>query len=466
VTGRLVIALVCDAVYPYSHGGREFRYQELLPKLAEHVDIHVYTMRWWTGQKVFTENGVTFHAMAPLMPMYAKSGRRSIIQGIVFAIFSLRLLACHFDVLDVDQIPYFHLFPLRLIAIVRRKPLVATWHEVWGPSPWHQYLKWIGWLAWLVEAISFRLPDRIVAVSDQTSARLHKFLGTRASITTIPNGIDIEAIEEISASSSKVDIVTVGRLIEHKRVHILLEVISSLHARGIYATCRIIGDGPQRSALQQQAKMLGIDSAVEFCCDIAEQKELYSLIKASKLFVSLSAREGFGIAVLEAIACGVRVLTTTAPDNLAQYLAMRYSRGSVCGTSVADITEAVALALAQPGSDDRLSTDPWVAEYSWQTMVQRIVSIYRPETAIRPETTALPPNEVSASANLVRLVVGRCVFAPAAPASGTASPLTTTRRRLASFKYHGMLLDCGVTPGQGRFSKLSVPAVNHPSTLR
>ena len=144
---------------------------------------------------------------------------------------------------------------------------------MWGPLAWRQYLKCLGWFGWFVEAASFRIPDHIVAASDQTSARLHEFLGERASITTVPNGIDIAAIEEVSASPHKVDIVTVGRLIEHKRVHVLLEVISSLHARGIHATCRIIGDGPDRLALQKQAKMLGVDSAVEFCYDVAEQKE-------------------------------------------------------------------------------------------------------------------------------------------------------------------------------------------------
>ena len=348
VRDKLVVALVCDAIYPHSHGGREFRYQALLPRLAEHIDMHVYTMRWWDGPKVYVEDGVTFHGISPLLPMYTKNGRRSIIQGIVFALFCLRLLSRPFDVLDVDQIPYFHLFPLRLMATIRRKPLIATWHEVWGPDAWRQYLKRLGWLGWFVEEspsacqiTSSRPPLRL-------PTRLHEFLGERASITTVPNGIDIAAIEEVSPSPHKVDIVTVGRLIEHKRVHVLLDVISSLHAQGIYATCRIIGDGPDRLALQKQAKMLGIDSAVEFCYDVAEQKELYSLIKASRLFVSLSAREGFGIAVLEAITCGVPVLTTTAPDNLAQYLAMRYSLGSVCGTNVSEIADATADILTQP----------------------------------------------------------------------------------------------------------------------
>ena len=334
-------------------------------------------MRWWSGPRVRIEDGVTFHAISPLLRMYTKNGHRSIIQGVIFALFCLRLMTCRFDVLDVDQIPYFHLFPLRLIATIRRKPLIATWHEVWGPLAWRQYLKWLGWLGWWVEAAAIRMPDHIIAVSAQTSARLHEFLDEGASVVTIPNGIDMAAIGEVPASPHQVDIVTVGRLIEHKRVHMLLDVISSLHSRGMHVTCRIIGDGPDRLALQRYAKALGIDSAVEFCHDIAEQKELYSLIKASRLFISLSTREGFGIAVLEAITCGIPVLTTTAPDNLAQYLAMRYSLGSVCGEQVAEIVDAAAGILAREDSSHSLSTDGWVEEYGWEATVQRIANIYR-----------------------------------------------------------------------------------------
>jgi len=64
---------------------------------------------------------------------------------------------------------------------------------------------------------------------------------------------------------------------------------------------------------------------------------------------------------------------------------MRYSLGSVCGTSANEITDAVALILAQPDPGISSSTDSWIAEYSWDTMVYRIVNIYG------SDTTALVP---------------------------------------------------------------------------
>ena len=142
----------------------------------------------------------------------------------------------------------------------------------------------------------------------------------------MPNGIDLDLIHQVGAAAELTDLVVVGRLIQHKRVDMLLDALASLRASGVHLSCRIIGDGPARAALKEQARNLGIADAVEFRDDIANQKELYSLVKAAKVFVSLSAREGFGLAVLEAIACGIPVLTTSAPDNLAQHLVARYSQ--------------------------------------------------------------------------------------------------------------------------------------------
>ena len=69
---------------------------------------------------------------------------------------------------------------------------------------------------------------------------------------------------------------------------------------------------------------------MDFRHDVGEQKEVYALLKASRVAVFPSAREGFGIAVLEALACGVPVVTTSAPANLARHLVTRASQGTVC----------------------------------------------------------------------------------------------------------------------------------------
>jgi glycosyltransferase involved in cell wall biosynthesis len=376
VETKPVVALVCDTIYPYSHGGRELRLKELLPRLADQFDLHVYTMHWWEGPPVYTEAGVTYHAISPLLPLYTQR-RRSNRQALRFGLACLRLFRCTFDVLDADHIPNSQVFTLRLVATLKRRHFIVTWHEVWSRSYWLAYLGRAGWIASVIDSITMRLPDEIVAASPETARRLHELIGKDALITAVPNGINLDAIAQAPPASSGSDLVTVGRLIDHKRIDMLLDVLAELRARGIEVTCRVIGDGPARVALLERASSLGVSSSVDFRHDVAEQDELYSLIKAAKLFVSLSEREGFGMAVLEAIGCGVPVLTTSAPDNLAQQLVARYSRGMVCEPRIDDVTTAVQKMLMEADDVvDRVGTDPWVADYDWGAIADRMRDVY------------------------------------------------------------------------------------------
>ena len=374
---RPVIAFVCDAIYPYSHGGRELRYKELLPRLAQCADIHVYTMHWWDGPSERDDQNVTYHAISPLLPLY-KNNRRSLLQALRFALGCLRLLRYDFDVLEADHIPYFQMFMLRAVATIKRKPFIATWHEVWSRAYWCEYLGWAGWAAWAIERLAMRLPDHIIAASLQTAERLRSTMRSIRPITTVPNGIDFSLMREVIPSADTCDLVVVGRLIEHKRIDMLLDVVALLHARGMNITCRIIGDGPMRASLHEKAHAQGLDHAVEFRHDVGEQKELYSLIKSAKLFVSLSIREGFGMAVLEAIGCGVPVLTTSAPDNLAQHLVARYSRGRVCAPTLEAATAAIQELLAESDMDSyrECDSDPWINDYGWDEIAKGAIDVY------------------------------------------------------------------------------------------
>jgi glycosyltransferase involved in cell wall biosynthesis len=369
-----VIAFVSDAIYPYHCGGKEVRYHELTRRIAHRAEVHMYTMHWWSGSRVRTENAVTFHAISPLIPLYAGS-RRSLSQAILFALACLRLLKCNFDVLEADHMPYFQIFVLRLVATVKRRRFVVTWHEVWDRSYWREYLGWAGSAAWLMEWLAMRLPDHIIAASPQTAERLRSSLGARASITIAPNGIDLDAVRSSYSDPVPSDLVVVGRLMAHKRVGMLLDAVALLHAQGIPVTCRVVGDGPERTALRDQARALGVDHAVEFRHDVREQKEVYALVKAAKVFVSPSAREGFGISVLEALACGVPVVTTSDRDNLARHLVARSSHGIICEASATSVAEAVKRLLLEPdwradgGSD---SDGAWLADYTWDTMADRV----------------------------------------------------------------------------------------------
>ena len=371
---RPVIAMVTDAIHPYHRGGKEMRYHELSRRLSNYGDVHIYTMNWWGGPRVRSDDAVTFHAISPFRPLYS-ADRRSMSQAIFFALACVRLLWCKFDVLEADHMPYFQIFVLRVIATLKRKRLVVTWHEVWGKAYWREYLGRAGRMAWLIEWTAMRLPDQIIAASPQTAERLQAILGPRAVITVAPNGIDLDAIQAACPGAATTDLVVVGRLISHKRIDMLLDAMALLRAEGMPVTCRIIGDGPERAALHAQAESLGLQGAVEFRHDVQEQKELYSLVKSARVFAFPSAREGFGIAVLEALACGLPVLATSAPDNLAQHLVARSSRGVICAPSAPAFADGLRRLLDMPAAQrtsDANGEEMWLTDYTWEAMTKQV----------------------------------------------------------------------------------------------
>lgn len=368
---RRIVAHVCEAVLPFHHGGRELRYQELTRRLAEYADVHVFTMQWWHGPRVHKEDDITFHAITRLIPLYVKQ-RRSLRQAFFFAVSCIRLLRYDFDVISADSIPFLQVFVLRLVATLKRRRLVVTWHEVWGLSYWRQYLGVAGIFAWLIEVIAMRMPDHILAASPQTAERLRASLGERAAISLAIHGIDLDKVISVPPAAELCDITIVGRLMEHKRVDMLLDAVALLHADGLPVTCRVIGDGPERDALYKQAATLGIADVVEFRHDVGDQEDVYALLKAARVCVFPSAREGFGVAVVEALACCVPVITTSAPDNLSQYIAARSERGTVCEPSASAIADAVKTVLKEHQADDEPPVpESWLREYSWDAIAHQ-----------------------------------------------------------------------------------------------
>jgi glycosyltransferase involved in cell wall biosynthesis len=376
---RPIVALVTDSVFPYHCGGKESRYNELLSRLASRGELHVYTMNWWQGPRQRAGEIATFHAVCRLHPLY-NGGRRSMRQAVFFALGCFRLLTARFDVLEADHMPYLQILVLKLVATLRGKRLVVTWHEVWGKDYWKEYLGQLGLLAWLMEAVAMRAPDHIIAASSQTAERLVTATKGRARLTVAPNGINLDVISNCPPSGEPVDVVAVGRLIEHKRIDLLLDAVAQLHASGRRITCRIIGDGPDNAALHARVDSLGLADSVEFRHDVREQKDLYGLMKSARLFAFPSAREGFGIAVLEAIACGLPVVTTSAPDNLARHLVADYAWGAICEPTVAAFAEGLRGLLADhPGhaGETRAQIESWLANFGWNETASAVAGALR-----------------------------------------------------------------------------------------
>lgn len=307
-----------DALYPWHKGGKEVRYLHLLDGLPEHeMDVVVYSMKWWdeTPEVVVSAFGsLTYRAICPRVPMY-RGAKRSIAQALLFAASTLRLLTRKFDVIEADHMPYLQLLPLRVVAWMKRVPLVITWHEVWGEDGWRQYIGRFGVAAALLERVCIRLPDRIVAVSAGTADKLVALGAKSDHVDVVPNALDLEQLLAVVADASAPELLFVGRLIEHKQAKLAIEATEILAARGHDVHLGVVGVGPEEPRLRSQVAESGLSARVTFYQAIESQQDVWSLIRGSHVLLAPSVREGFGLVVAESLALGTPAVCALHFDN-------------------------------------------------------------------------------------------------------------------------------------------------------
>lgn len=100
------------------------------------------------------------------------------------------------------------------------------------------------------------------------------------------------------------DIIFVGRLVREKGCDTLISALSILGSDGVYPRCCVVGDGPERKALEQLAAANGVGEQVRFV-GVKRGNEIAQELNAHRVIVVPSRyREPFGIVALEGLACG------------------------------------------------------------------------------------------------------------------------------------------------------------------
>jgi len=328
---QIRLAIVSDAMLPWNIGGKEARYQQIIPRLRDSgLDVTVYTMHWWkaeTSSKEITLDGVRYIAICPLLSLY-RGDRRSVFQAFVFAVTCLRLMGARMDAIEADQVPLFPLFTLFVISRLRRIPLMVTWHEYWGKAYWVNYLGVMGSVAATLEWLSARTPNVIFAVSPETQQRLRRIGIGESRVVLSENAVDIDGVLAVEPHDAEIDILSVGRLIDHKRVDLTIEALACTPGL-CSATLTIVGEGPEKANLERLSRKLGVDGRTNFVGELRTHNEVWSFMKKAKVLSAPSEREGFGLAVAESLVAGTPVVTVSAEHNEARKLIRDRENGSI-----------------------------------------------------------------------------------------------------------------------------------------
>jgi glycosyltransferase involved in cell wall biosynthesis len=140
-------------------------------------------------------------------------------------------------------------------------------------------------------------------------------LGLRSElIEVIPNGIELDKYTPgpPGVRSERPSLLFLGRLKRYKRVDLVLRALSRLVESSLDVELVVVGDGDHRSALEGEARRLGIEERVLFMGFVTEVEKLAQLRRAW-LHVLTSPKEGWGISNLEAAACGTPSVVSDSP---------------------------------------------------------------------------------------------------------------------------------------------------------
>ncbi|MFA6296286.1 MAG: glycosyltransferase family 4 protein [Patescibacteria group bacterium] len=374
------IVFVSDSIYPYFKGGKEKRIYEVTTRLVTlGHEVHIFTMKWWQGDSVIKKDNITLHGISKLYQLYNKKNkRRSIKQALLFSLsVFIPLLQEKFDIIEADQVPYFQLFPLKLVTLLKRKKLNVSWLEVWGREYWMKYLGWKGIFGYLVEKFSTYLPDNFIAISELTKDKLiQKFnVSTNKIVFIPPTGIDENKFKNFKKVEQS-DCIYFGRLLNHKNVDLFIEAINILKIKKPEIKCIIVGEGPEKESLQKITKIYELENNIKFLAS-QEENKLFSYVNASKVFVFPSTREGFGISVLEANACGKQAIVIDHEDNAAKDLVIDNVTGHTSKLDKLQLAQKIEIALQQY-SDDRIKKEciEKAASYQWPKIINKVTNLY------------------------------------------------------------------------------------------
>ena len=339
------IAIIYDVIYPFVKGGVEKRLWELAVRLSHRGhEVHLYGMKFWEGSDIIKCEGVILHSVCPAQILYSQ-GRRTVREAISFSIaLFFRLRKENYDIIDCQQFPYFSCIAAKCSLAFKKTPLVITWHEVWGDY-WYTYLGIAGFFGKLIEWWVSRLTPAMVAVSATTAKNL-MILNGQTNVRIIKNGVDLKRMNTILPHEETSDIIFVGRLIREKNVDLLVRAMGILSHDNKKYQLLIIGDGPERETIVRLIHDLALEPNVCLIGFRDNHDEIIARMKSAKVCVLPSTREGFGIAALEALACGIPVITVDHPANAIRDL-ITEQNGRICTLSAEDLADKISGIMAQ-----------------------------------------------------------------------------------------------------------------------
>lgn len=320
---------------------------KLLSEVKElDVNIHQIPVRYkenWVNELIATYTPV-LSAEIESLSMFVNTRRRGLFE---------QLETC-----DVVSTHYY--LDSLLVSRVITAPTVFHAHGIKSPS-----FRWRAMFAG-DEA------DMYIANSTSTATRLSDWYDVLVGETVYP-GVDVKQFSPSEKlSTDEFVVLFVGRLDDGKGVPDLIEAVCEMDVQ-----LRIIGDGNRREKFESLASRRLDPDSYEFVGEVPHD-EIHAEYQSADMFCLPSYHESFGIVVIEALACGLPVVTTNL-DAIEEYVddgenALLFEPGDVEALEDAinhiRNSEDLRQKLSSSGRETAL-------QYSWESQTEKMTNIYR-----------------------------------------------------------------------------------------
>ncbi|MDB4915543.1 MAG: glycosyl transferase group 1 [Gemmatimonadetes bacterium] len=217
----------------------------------------------------------------------------------------------HFDVVveDLNKIPM-------ATPVWVRGPVVLMVHHLFGASAFAAANPLVATATVLLEHALLPLYASVpvVAVSDSSAVEARRRTRHRDAVRVIHNGIPESAPPQHDdvARADTPEFLYIGRLQPYKRVDLLLQAMARLTQEHVEARLIVAGRGSEERALRRHAERLGIAHRVEFRGFVPEE-EKFALMSRAWANVITSAKEGWGMSILDAATYGTPSIASDSP---------------------------------------------------------------------------------------------------------------------------------------------------------
>lgn len=223
--------------------------------------------------------------------------------------------------------------------------------------------------------------DTIVVTSSFARAELQSSADAAGcALVQIPLGVDLETFAPADAespsgygpredSAAPLRLVHVGRLSREKSPQLAVATAVTLHRRGVRVQLDVYGQGPQLAELQAMAA----NAPVRFHGYLPDRTELATRLRRADIALSVCPGETFGLAVLEALACGTPVVTSSCGG----------ARELICSESGAwarpdsdALADAVTQLASRPIEHRRQAARTQALRFPWENTIAQMLTVH------------------------------------------------------------------------------------------